>query len=291
MKLLLKTLLKLTYAEDREFVKRKQEQVLEKGIPASFDHRIVLPNGELRWVHVETKASSTTQENQSLIFGTVQDITERKKAEEALKESEEKFQNMIEQSPSTFGVYDKNGMLIQVNSAWDRLWQVPREYVVGKWNILQSKQVKEIGWLPLIKRAYAGETVHVDEKVFDPSLEPEALCKGRKRWVKSVIYPIKNVQGEVTNMVMMHEDVTEKKDLEKQLKESERFVAIGQTAGMVGHDIRNPLQAITGEVYLAKSRFSNLRMVKIRDACKKASKPLETKLAIWIRLFLICRLL
>ncbi len=250
--------LKLTYAEDREFVKRKQEQVLEKGIPASFDHRIVLPNGELRWVHVETKASSTTQENQSLIFGTVQDITERKKAEEALKESEEKFQNMIEQSPATFGVYDENGLLIQVNSAWDRLWQVPREHVIGKWNILQSKQIEEIGWLSHLRRTCAGETVLVDETEFDPSLEPEALGKGRKRWVKSVIYPIKNVHGEVTSIVMMHEDVTEKKDLKKQLKDKERLAAIGQTAGMVGHDLRNPLQSIIGEVYLAKSELDSL---------------------------------
>ena len=42
----------------------------------------------------------------------------------------------------------------------------------------------------------------------------------------------------------------------KQLKDSERMVAIGQTAGMVGHDIRNPLQAITSDVYLAKTELT-----------------------------------
>jgi len=44
----------------------------------------------------------------------------------------------------------------------------------------------------------------------------------------------------------------------KQLKDSERLAAIGQTAGMVGHDIRNPLQAIIGEVYLANSEIASL---------------------------------
>jgi signal transduction histidine kinase len=44
----------------------------------------------------------------------------------------------------------------------------------------------------------------------------------------------------------------------KQLKDSERLAAIGQTAGMVGHDIRNPLQAIIGEVYLANSEITSL---------------------------------
>ena len=41
-----------------------------------------------------------------------------------------------------------------------------------------------------------------------------------------------------------------------QLKDAERLAAIGATAGMVGHDIRNPLQAITGDVYLAKTELA-----------------------------------
>ena len=44
----------------------------------------------------------------------------------------------------------------------------------------------------------------------------------------------------------------------KQLKDSERLAAIGATAGMVGHDIRNPLQAITGDVYLAKTELASI---------------------------------
>jgi signal transduction histidine kinase len=44
----------------------------------------------------------------------------------------------------------------------------------------------------------------------------------------------------------------------KQLKDSERFATIGQTAGMVGHDIRNPLQSIEGAVYLAKEEIKSL---------------------------------
>ncbi len=162
---------------------------------------------------------------------------------------------MIEQSPVVFELYDKNGLMVQVSPAWDKLWQIPREYVVGKYNILQSKQIIETGWAELIKRAYAGETVLVGEKEFDASLEPDAFGKGRKRWLSSVIYPIKNGRGEVNHIVMMHEDITEKKTLEEQLQDKERMATIGQTAGMVGHDLRNPLQSITGEVYLAKNEL------------------------------------
>ena len=137
-------------------------------------------------------------------FATIfTDITERKKAEDTLKEAEEKFRSMIEQSPDVFGLYDENCFLIQVNKSWDNLWEVPRELAIGKWNPLQSKQVSDIGWIPLIKRAYAGETVDVPETEFDPSLEPVTMGKGRKRWIKSKIYPIKNIHNEVHNIVMI----------------------------------------------------------------------------------------
>jgi len=58
-----------------------------------------------------------------------------------------------------------------------------------------------------------------------------------------------------TIILEMGIDITERKKMEKQLKDSERLAAIGLTAGMVGHDIRNPLQAITGEIYLAKTEL------------------------------------
>ena len=152
-------------------------------------------------------------------------------------------------------LYDRNGVLVQVNPAWEKLWQIPKENALGKYNILQSEQISEIGYLQLLKRAYAGETVRTPEIAFDASVEPQAFGKGRKRWLSNVIYPIKNASDEINSIVIMHEDITEKKMLEEQLQDKERMATIGQTAGMVGHDLRNPLQTITGEVYMAKNEL------------------------------------
>ena len=184
------------------------------------------------------------------------DITERKKAEEALKKSESKFQNLFEQSPTVYEIYDKDGLLIKANSAWEKLWGFPRTVSVGKWNILESEQIAKTGIQPFVKRAYLGETVIVPEKEFDSSLEARSHREGSKRLLNSIIYPIRNESGEVTNIVIMHEDVTVEKILRKQLEEKERMATIGQTAGMIGHDIRNPLQAIIGELFLAKEVMS-----------------------------------
>jgi len=61
----------------------------------------------------------------------------------------------------------------------------------------------------------------------------------------------------------------------KQLKDSERLAAIGATAGMVGHDIRNPLQAITGDVYLLKSELSSMPDSEDKESVKESLDGIE----------------
>ena len=75
----------------------------------------------------------------------------------------------------------------------------------------------------------------------------------------------RNDAGEIQGVFAAARDITELKKAEaqaqeaaKKLKDSERLAAIGATAGMVGHDIRNPLQAITGDLYLLKDEVNNI---------------------------------
>jgi signal transduction histidine kinase len=66
-------------------------------------------------------------------------------------------------------------------------------------------------------------------------------------------------------------------DRTKQLKDSERMAAIGQTAGMVGHDIRNPLQAILSDLYLAKSELTSLTQSEAKESLGENLASIETE--------------
>ena len=105
--------------------------------------------------------------------------------------------------------------------------------------------------------------------------------------------PIKDQNGVVTGVVLVFHDISERKEMElkleeysahlenlveertRQLKDSERLAAIGATAGMVGHDIRNPLQAIIGDIYLAKTDLASTPASDEKNSIEESLTEIE----------------
>jgi PAS domain S-box-containing protein len=204
--------------------------------------RTVAPAAEQRWYDYAIKAAKTgkilnyqyhnpatdgyydTQfipipPNQIAVL--FKDITKSKNAEHVLTQTKQNLQDMIAQSPVAFAVFDKTGLLIQVNEAWVKQWEIPPELVVGKYNVLESKQIADSGLLPVIKRAFAGEIIRSFDLEFDASLEPQTKGTGRKRWLSVTAYPIKNESGEL-NIVILTEDISERIKNEETLRKSEQ---------------------------------------------------------------------
>lgn len=187
-----------------------------------FHNRIIRENnGETRYLEHRW---STKYENKIAIkfIGTTQDITEHIKMQTALNESEKKFRLLIEQSPFIIEIYDMNGLQIEVNHAYEVLWNIPAKLTLHKFNVLKSQEVKKTGLIEYVKRAYDGEYVNVPVYEFDPTGKTEAQGKGRKRSLSTKIFPIKDKNNKIENIVIMHEDVTEQEQITKLLEEKKR---------------------------------------------------------------------
>lgn len=222
-----------------EFV-RNQEEIIRT--PAK---------GELRTRQV---SSAPVRDAKGKIIGSVsvvRDITEQKKAEQVLKESEQLYRTVFDNSQDGFQlielVYDKNGKpidhkFLKVNHAYEKIIGVKAEDILDKTAKYISPN-QEPHWLDVPDRvAKTGKSEHVE--LYNKDIDKTLDCY-------YFLYS-PNVVG------TLFRDVSKRKQLEKQLQASERLAAIGATAGMVGHDIRNPLQAIAGDVFLAKTELEGI---------------------------------
>jgi PAS domain S-box-containing protein len=204
-----------------------------------------------------------------LIANELAKIYRQRQVENTLRESEKKYRSLFENMLSGFAfckmVYNEQStpvdfVCLEVNDAFERTMGLKKDNVIGK-------RVTEV--LPGIEKSSIRLLeICGDVAVTGKERKFETFSKLLNRWFSVSIYcPQKGY------FAALLENITERKETEKkleeyqknleklveertkQLKDSERLAAIGATAGMVGHDIRNPLQAITGDVYLAKTEL------------------------------------
>jgi PAS domain S-box-containing protein len=133
-----------------------------------------------------------------------------------------RFLAIVEQSPFSIQILSPDGYTIRVNKAWEELWGLTLEQI-KEYNMLEDEQLVKNGVMPYIKRAFAGQFAEIPPILYDPNETLPDLTSHAvpQRWTKAVIYPIKNSAGQVQEVVLMHEDITEQKQAEEKIKASE----------------------------------------------------------------------
>jgi PAS domain S-box-containing protein len=217
---------------------------------------------------------------------TAHELAEQKKSEQQLLLSEKKYRRLYETTQDGIMARDLNGKMIDCNLAYAKMLGYPKkelrhmavqQLIPEKWLDQRekiAKKVLKIGHSVLFEREY----IRRDGSVFPASVRTWRLTDGKGKAIGlwSIVRDITE-QKELQRNLQEHAGMLEKivENHTKQLKDTERLVAIGQTAGMVGHDLRNPLQTVTGELYLAKNVVDSLPGGEVRSSLEESLQVME----------------
>ncbi len=201
------------HPDDREDFLKQREAMLNAKKEACIDHRIVLPDGSVRYVQERTQLIFNNQNEICRVIGTVQDITERRQAEETLRDSEEKYQNLIKNSYDIVYSTTSDGIITFASPQIDRFGYETEDVI--------SKQ-----FLEFVVPEQRQEVMNSFEK----GMRDNTSCPtefqwvgkdGNRHWVEAVGKILYDDSENPLSQIGVLRDIDQRKRAEEQLRQSE----------------------------------------------------------------------
>ncbi len=204
-----------------------------------YEHRIMRKDGTWRWFLGRVKALKRDERGlvQQLI-GMATDITERKLAEEGLRESEEKFRAIIEQFSEGFVLVNEQGYIIEWNAANERITGIPRHEAIAMpfWELLyrvsvterQTPERMELFRQATLKALHTGQS----PQFYTPIEVILQTASGQRKYIEQTLFPIRTKDGYRIGSIIS--DISERKLSEERLRDSAQQLALAYDATLQG---------------------------------------------------------
>jgi PAS domain S-box-containing protein len=250
----------LIHPDDREFVWTRFKQRLEgKPVPQRYELRAMHKDGNFRWLEIFSTAIEFLEK--PAIQATFIDITDRKQMESAIRESEEKFRTLAEQSPNMIFI-NKKGAVVYVNDRCSEIMGYTKDEFYSPdfdYTILIAPEYGDL-MRSNFERHMKGEDVG--------PIDYALVTKGERRLDGILTSKLIAYQGE-TAILGIITDITERKMLEERLRQAQKMEAVGTLAGGIAHDFNNILVGITG--------YSDLLLAQLDEDSQARNDVLEIK--------------
>jgi len=206
--------LQLYHPEDRDKLHQATQRAIATGEPYKLTLRVLLPNGSIRYTEAIGCTDFNIYGEVIRLYGTTQDVTERQQAEEALRQSEEKFRQLVDNIHQVFFIIAKTGEMLYISQAYEGIWGQSCE------SLYQNPR----SWLTSIypedlpKTAAALNAQIQNGQEFNQTYRI-MRADGSIRWIVARSFPIYNNNGEFYRFVGIAEDITSRKQAEDALQQ------------------------------------------------------------------------
>ena len=233
-----------------ESLERAMES-FHRAVPLAFEHgdfdiplmdyEYIRKDGSTFWGELKVKFLFNAEGHPVSTLGILRNIEKRKKAEEALRESESKFRTLFDLSPQAIALTEPTtGRLVDVNTVFCQKNLYSKEEIIGR-------STTEIGFYSSEDRDRFVRTLKTCGEVH--GMEMDFRTKNGDL-INTFMFAKEIRVSDQTYILTVFYDITEKKRLEAQLRQSQKMEAIGSLAGGVAHDFNNLLMGILGNVTL-----------------------------------------
>ena len=246
------------------------------------EYRIIMKNGETRWIHEIVKNVCDESGHPFKIIGTMIDITEKRNALIKLRESEEQLRNLTEQSSDGIILADQSGIVVTWNRKIEEITGINSADVIGQpiWDVYVNIANPE-----LLSDEFIRQTQEYTQRMLETGKSGESDDEGileifrpdgTTRKVHGAPFPIKTEKGHM--LASFIRDVTDyelmRSDVERQKDELSKF------AHNIAHDLRASIQPIVGYADLLQEKYNPSWAMEISQTAKRMSNLLDQTLVL-----------
>jgi PAS domain S-box-containing protein len=227
------------FPEDKKNVEKRMEATFKDGICRSMDYRIVRKDGEIRWVFAKFEPLHDIEGQVVAQHGILQDLTEQKQHEFALKESERMYRTLLNASPESILIMDMKGVITEISDITHEIF--------GTENKSEFVGVHFFNFVPPDELERFKEILHKTQiEGLVQNVEMFLITKNHSRFICELSTTlIQEANGEPKAYMAIVRDISLRKKIEQQLIRSGRMVSLGEMASAMAHEINQPLLSIS----------------------------------------------